>query len=167
MAITLYIPMKKYLAEWLIHKHGGHLPININKCSPEALILERNLRPQPRYEGYVPQVSAAEDEVSIEVPCFKHHDPRIYSYLPARGVKAFRECIRVAFVIELWRDLYTIGNVTKRTDVAIKDWMKEHGITFNDTNYNTIIKIVQRQRVANNGGRHLTKRRIPHSHKNS
>lgn len=165
MALTLYIPMKRYLAEWLVHKHGGQKPIKIGKCSPEALVLERHLRTPPRYAGYVPQVAPSEEEVAIDVPLFRYRDPRTYSYLPARGVKAFRECVRVSFSVELWRDIYTTGNVTKRNDLTIQEWMRSHGITYNDTNYNTIKKILQRLRVANNGGERLSDRKTSHHRK--
>ena len=42
---------------------------------------------------------------------------------------------------------YTIGNLTKRTDVTISAWMKEHGIVDDDRNWNTIAKILQRKRA--------------------
>lgn len=159
MALTLYIPLKSYLAQWLIHKHGGQTPIKIGKCSPEAIIIERHLRPQPRSRVYVPQVSPAFDEVAIDIPFYKYKDPRTYSYLPARGVKALRECVRIAFNVELWHDLHTIGNVTRRNDRTVQEWMVNHGITFNDTNYNTIVKALQRLRIANNGGQRLSTRK--------
>ena len=58
-----------------------------------------------------------------------------------------QECIRNRFRVALWKDLHTVGNVVRRTDVTISEWMKAHGIEDNDRNWNTIAKILQRKRA--------------------
>ena len=60
---------------------------------------------------------------------------------------ALRECIRNRFRVKLWKDLYTVGNITKRTDITISEWMVSNGIVNDDRNWNTIAKIFQRQRA--------------------
>lgn len=109
MALTVFIPLKPYLAQWLVHKHGGELPITLKRNSPESLLLERFLRTRPRKGNYTPKVRAAEGEVPIAVPVFKYKDPRTYNFLPEKGVCALRQCIRISFAVELWHDLYTVG----------------------------------------------------------
>ena len=81
------------------------------------------------------------------IPCFKHKDIRTYNYLSERAEICLHACIRNRFKVALWKDLHTVGNVVKRTDITISEWMAAHGITDDDTNWNTIAKILQRKRA--------------------
>ena len=44
-------------------------------------------------------------------------------------------------------NILTIGNITRRTDKTIEQWMIENGIEPDDRNWNTIAKILQRKRA--------------------
>ena len=147
MTYTVFLNLEPYLAQWLQHESGGEYPIKLKRGSAEADILECFLKPQPKEEGYVPQLRPEEGQVEVVLPCFKRKDIRTYNYLPPRAAICLQECIRNRFRVALWKDLYTIGNLTKRTDVTISAWMKEHGIVDDDRNWNTIAKILQRKRA--------------------
>lgn len=145
--MTVYLNLEPYLAQWLQHEGGGEYPIRLKRGSAESDILECFLTPQPKTEGYVPQLAPQEGQVEILLPCFKHKDIRTYNYLPHRAAIVLHACIRNRFNVQLWKDLHTIGNVTKRNDIVISAWMREHGIEDDDRNWNTIAKILQRKRA--------------------
>ena len=147
MTYTVFLKLDPYLAQWFQHECGGEYPIRLKRGSIEADLLACYLKPQPKDEGYVPQLRPLEGEVEVVLPCFKRKDIRTYNYLPPRAAIVLQECIRNRFRVALWKDLHTVGNVVKRTDITISAWMKEHGITDDDRNWNTIAKILQRKRA--------------------
>ena len=147
MIYTVFLNLEPYLAQWLQHESGGEYPIKLKRGSAEAVILECFLKLQPKEEDYVPQLRPEEGQVEIVLPCFKRKDIRTYNYLPPRAAICLQECIRNRFRVALWKDLHTVGNVVRRTDVTISEWMKAHGIEDNDRNWNTIAKILQRKRA--------------------
>ena len=147
MQYTVFLKLDPYLAQWFQHECGGEYPIRLKRGSIEADLLACYLKPQPKDKGYVPQLRPNEGEVEIVLPYFKWKDIRTNNYLPPRAAIVLQECIRTRFRVALWKDLHTVGNVVKRTDVTISAWMKEHGIAFDDKNWNTIAKILQRKRA--------------------
>ena len=147
MDYRIFITLEPYLAQWLQHETGGEYPIRLKKNSAEADILELFLTPQPKSPDFRPQLKPLEGQVEIILPCFKHKDIRTYNYLPQKGEMCLHACVRNRFKVQLWKDLHTVGNVVRRTDIAISEWMKEHGITDDDRNWNTIAKILQRKRA--------------------
>jgi len=147
MRFTVFLKLEPYLAQWLIHESGGSYPIPVRRGSAEADILECYLRKQPRDPDYRPQLRALPGQVEIVLPAFKHKDTRIYNYLPPQGEVRLHQCIRNRFKVMLWKDLHTVGNVVQRTDIAISEWMDAHGIMDDDKNWNTIAKILQRNRA--------------------
>ena len=166
MKYTIFLSIEPYLSQWLIYESGGEYPIKLKRGSAEADILELFLQPQPKQEGYIPQFRPEEGQVEIVLPCFRRKDIRTYNYLPPKGAVRLRDCIRNRFLVMLWKDLYTIGNLTKRTDIAISEWMKQHGIVDDDRNWNTIAKILQRKRaVYCASGRLSNRKSSPHRRK--
>lgn len=159
MTYTVFLNLEPYLAQWLKHESGGEYPIKLKRGSAEADILECYLRPQPKTDGYVPQLRPEEGQVEVVLPCFKRKDIRTYNYLPPKAAVFLQECIRNRFRVSLWKDLYTIGNLTKRTDITISDWMAKHGIENDDRNWNTIAKILQRKRAVYCVARRLSDRK--------
>lgn len=147
MENTIFITLEPYLAQWLKHESGGISPIPIKRASAEADILRLNLRTQPRYDGYKRQFKPEPNQVEILLPKFKLKDTRNNNFLTAHGEKCLHECIRTRFRVALWKDLHTVGNVVKRTKESIEHWMETHGIEVDDTNWNTIAKILQRNRA--------------------
>lgn len=159
MVYTVFLTLEPYLAQWLCHQHGGEYPIRIKRGSAEADLLELFLKKQPTDPDYRPQLKPLPGQVEIVLPYFKHKDIRTYNYLPPRGEICLHACIRNRFKVALWKDLHTVGNVVKRTDITISEWMAEHGITDDDTNWNTIAKILQRKRAIYCPNNRLTDRK--------
>lgn len=147
MTYTIFISLEPYLAQWLIHESGGEVPVPIKRGSAESDILELYLKPQPRTPGYVPQVRPAEGQIAIALPWFKYKDIRTYNYLDEDGERRLRSCIRTRFMVMLWKDLMTVAKSVRRTDETIIEWMTAHGIEYDDRNWNTIAKILQRKRA--------------------
>ena len=147
MTYTIFLSLEPYLAQWLAHQCGGFHPITLKRGSAECDILQLHLQLQPKDRDYIPQVKPLPGQVEIVLPFFKHKDIRSYNFLPTKGQRALHECIRNRFLVALWKDIQTIGNITKRTDKTIEQWMIENGIEPDDRNWNTIAKILQRKRA--------------------
>lgn len=145
--MKVFITLRPYLAQWLRHEHGGARTIHLRRGSPERDILEHGLRPAPRSKNFIPQMKPLPGQVAIEVTCFKYKDIRIFNYLPPHMTAALVACIRNSFHVQLWRELFWVGTDERRSDISITDWMKAHGIELNETNFNTIAKILQRKRA--------------------
>lgn len=144
---SIFIPIEPYLLQWLIHEAGAPPPIEIRPRSPEADILQLYLQCPPRNKEWIPQLHAEPGQVELLIPYFRHPDTRKHYFLPKRGKIALRECIKNRFRVQLWKDMHTIGNTIRRKDIAISEWLEAHGIEDNDTNWNTIAKILQRKRA--------------------
>ena len=144
MRPTIFLTLEPYLAQWLKHECEGKYPIPIKRASAEAEVLLLHLRKEPRDPDFRPQLWAEPGQVEIVLPAFKSLDTRFYRYLPQEGAVCLRQCIRSRFKVALWKDLHTVGNVVKRTKESIEHWMETHGIEVDDTNWNTIAKILQR-----------------------
>ena len=143
--ICLHLELEPYLRQWLVHENEGTLPLSFPKLSTENRILEvylitlpPNARPDMPGESTIP----------IEIPSFRYKPPQHYNYLPVGAKRELKKCIRNRFIIALWNDLQHFGFIGKRKDHLIYAWMENHGIEVNDTNYNTIAKIYQRQHMA-------------------
>ena len=147
MRPTIFLTLEPYLAQWLKHECEGKYPIPIKRASAEAEVLLLHLRKEPRDPDFRPQLWAEPGQVEIVLPAFKSLDTRFYRYLPPEGAVCLRQCIRSRFKVALWKDLHTVGNVVKRTKESIEHWMETHGIEVDDTNWNTIAKILQRNRA--------------------
>ena len=156
MKYTVFLTLEPYLAQWLAHESGGANPIPIKRGSAEAELLQLFLKRQPRDPDFRPQLRPLPGQVEILLPNFKHKDTRIYNYLPPRGEVCLHQCIRNRFKVRLWEDIFAIKNVTWRYKDRIEKWMERHGIQVDDTNYNTIAKLVQRYRSVYYVNRRLT-----------
>lgn len=168
MTYTVFLTLEPYLAQWLIHEGGGEYPIRIKRGSAEADLLEMFLKPQPKDPDYRPQTKPLPGQVEIVLPYFKHKDIRTYNYLSPRGEICLHACIRNRFKVKLCKELHTVGNVVKRNDVAISEWMAANGIQDDDTNWNTIAKILQRNRAIYCPNNRLTDRKSsPHRKKSA
>ncbi len=156
MYYTVFIDLEPYLSQWLAHENGNTYPFEFKRGSAESDLLRFFLKPQPTNPDYIPQHEPLPGQVAIKLPWFKHKDIRTNNYLPRAGQIAIHNCIRNRFKVMLWKDLYTIGNVVERNDIAISKWMVEHGIVVGDTNWNTIAKILQRCRASYCENKRLT-----------
>ena len=156
MKYTIFLTLEPYLAQWLAHGCGGKDPIPVIRGSAEADLIEAFLKKPPKDPDYVPQLQPLPGQVEILLPCFKHKEVRTYNYLPPRGEICLHECIRNRFKVQLWKDIFSFDNIGWRYKDLIEKWMEDHGIEVDDTNYNTIAKIVQRNRAVYYKNRRLT-----------
>lgn len=141
--ICLYIPLEDYLAQWLIHEHGGSVPVQFIRGSVECKILEVYLTHRP--EDQLPEIGG-EGKLAIAIPSFRNRPPEVFNYLPQRALSSLLTMIRNRFDIQLWNDLHNFGRISKRQDELIYAWMEKHGIEMTETNWNAIAKRYQRQR---------------------
>lgn len=164
--MTVFLSLEPYLAQWFINDCGGEVPVRLKRGSAECDILEALLQTPPKDGSYTPQLAPMEGQVEIVLPNFKRKDTRYYYYLSPRAAVVLHACIRNRFNVQLWKDLHTIGNVTKRNDIAISTWMKAHNIEDDEKNWNTIAKILQRKRAVYCAGKRLTDHKSsPHKKK--
>lgn len=143
--VYIYLELEPYLRQWLINDNGGESPVVFRKYSIENRILKIYLIPLP--PNAVPNLPS-ETSVAIVIPEYPGGDPKRVNYLPVAAMKELHDCIRERFLIELWTDLHQFGHIGKRRDKLIEAWMEAHGIVVNDTNFNTLAKIYQRQHKA-------------------
>lgn len=138
----IYLKLDPYLAQWLIHEHGG-TPVAFPKNSMENDIIELGLMKKPYLA--LPN-EPGENKVPIALPYFKSKNVRYNNYLSLKSRNALQRCIRSRFVMTLWKDLYKFGYIGKKKQDLIWAWMETHGIEATDTNFNTIAKIYLRKR---------------------
>lgn len=138
--INLELPT--YLRQWIIHENGGEQPVVFPRLSTENKILEMCLTKTPFFA--LPDWPT-ENSVAISIPFFRIKHPKTYHYLPRKAREDLASCIRNRFIIQLWKDLHRHGNIGKRKDNLIYDWMTENGIEHTEKNWNAIAKIYQRQ----------------------
>ena len=140
--VLLYVKFEPYLAQWLINDNGGTTPIEFRKYSIENRILRSFLTPLP--PNAVPNLPS-KNSVAVKIPEYPGGDPGRVNYLPVAAMKMLHDAIRERFLIELWTSLHQFGHIGKRRQDLVVAWMEVHGIEVNDTNFNTILKIYQRQ----------------------
>ena len=141
---TVDIYLEPYLAQWYIHENGGQHPIVPKKLSIESRVLETFLRTRPnRPAADNPKPNLV--KVELVIPHFRCKDPQYYNYLPKPAKGELKRDIRNRFVWDLWKSLNQFRYIGMRRDNLVIAWMEAHGIEFDDTNYNTILKIYQRQ----------------------
>jgi len=152
----IYLKMDPYLAQWLIHKHGGE-PVEFPKNSIENDIIGVGLTTPPpmtkidkngnEVKVYEPDLPG-EGKVAIVLPYFKYKDVRFYNFLPISARDSLVQCIRARFAVELWKDLYKFGYIGRQKQNLIYTWMASHGIEDTETNFLAISKMYFRKRDA-------------------
>lgn len=100
--MTVFITLESYLVDWVKHESGDEYSLRVRRGSAESDILER----------------------------YFTKPPRCADYLPSRAKDMLHSCIRKRFVVQLWKDLHTIGNVVEQVDRSIEEWMTAHGIIY-------------------------------------
>lgn len=140
--VLLYINFEPYLAQWLVNDNGGKTPVVFRKYSIENRILKTYLMSLP--PNAVPNLPT-DNSVPIVIPEYSGGDPHRVNYLPVGAMRKLHDAIRERFLIELWTALHQFGHIGKRRQDLVAAWMEANGIEVNDTNFNTILKIYQRQ----------------------
>ena len=140
-----YLPLPPFLAQWFIARHGGETPVRLVRESLEFRRLRCLIDRAPL--DYVP-TPPPESQVPVCIPSFTAKDPRMFNYVPPKGVVAMVETIRDLFDIELHD--YFVKTYSRRTrlDLLIEAWMAQKGIEYSDTNFNSVKKRLDRIRNA-------------------
>lgn len=146
MTYTFFLTLEPYLMQWLVNENGGTIPVELKRGTIEARYVELNLKKQP--VDAVPQLVAKPNQVPVALRWYKSTDIRTYNYLPEKACAALKDIIRNRFIIQLWEEVHAFENCHIRQDLRLMAFMEKHGIQNDDTNYNTIHKIYQRQRDA-------------------
>ncbi len=158
--MLLHLSLPTYLAQWYAHEcrreaipdADSYTPVPYHYPDPvlpirgsaESAILALYLTKQPDN----PAPPSPDATIALLLPSFRNRDTRIYSYLPPAAVILLADTIRTRFQIALWRDIHTLNTAFTRKDLALSAWMELHAIEFNDTNYNSVLKIYDRTRDA-------------------
>lgn len=142
--ICFYIPMDPYLAQWFINDMGGEYPVSLRRGSIERKFVELYISTQP--EGATPSLPG-EGMVAVEVPSIRGLYTESYCYLAPNYVESLIKIIRDRFDVALWQDLHHFGRIGKRQDYLIRAWMEKNGIEDVGSNWDTIAKRYQRQRL--------------------
>ena len=153
--VLLYLLVPDYLAQWYAnecrrdeHAMDDHYEIKVyhfpDPVSPirnslESKILKEYLTKQPS-EGPTHRLA----NLAIAIPYYRNRDPRIYNYLNPKAKGLLYQTMRNRFQIQLWRAIHSIDTEVTRKDLAITAWMAQNGIEYNDTNYNSIVKVYDR-----------------------
>lgn len=160
---SVFIDLEPYLEQWLLHELNEEPPIKVKRGSPESDVLEQYLKRRPKNLDEIQKASDRAGRVEIVLPFFKYKDIRSYNFLPKAGRIKLHQCIRNRFAVQMWRELYTVSNVTQRTDLTIREFMLRHGITDDRKNWSTIAKMFQRLRAtASPTGFITSRKRTPH-----
>ena len=140
----IYLPLETFMAQWFRHRHGGSLyTVRLVRGCVEAKRLKALLDIPPA--GYVQPVPPP-GCVAVAIPSFPAKDPRQFCYVSPQGINALVETLHDLFDIEL-HDYYVKTYIKgSRIDYMIEAWMALHGIEFNDTNYNSVKKRLDRGR---------------------
>lgn len=143
---TVYIKLPPYLRQWFVHDFGGTEPVTLTKNCIEWEILRVYLTKTPA--NYT-EPHHDDTYVSIQLPYFRGHDPRTYNHLNQGTRVILIHCITNRFRVELWADLVNLQNYNLRIDMLLEEWMRQHGITIDDTNFQTVKQIFARMRKLN------------------
>lgn len=155
-ASCIEISLPPYLAQWLIYENGDSQPILLPRLSTENRLLEVCLIRKPKNLRESGDISSDEQptteesvaptvEVAIVIPSFKYKPAEKFNYLPRAAKAELVEIIRNRFIIQFWNDLHRLSKIGERKDQLIEAWMEANGIEVNDTNFNSLLKIYQRQ----------------------
>lgn len=157
--ICIYLSLPPYLAQWFANEchqiqhrdedtisHDVYQPlqpITLPRGSQESLILHCFLQKQPNNR---PHSTITDCNTAIIIPQYRDKDAHTYNYLGKFGTQKLIDAIRNRFQVNLWEELHTFKNALSRQDNTIFAFMEAHGIECNETNWNAIAKIYQRQR---------------------
>lgn len=133
--------MPPYLVQWFIHQNGGVTPVSLARNSTAHRCLKSNISVRPKN---VPEPELPESYVTIAIPKFKGMDADL-DFLPRAKRDELADYIRDDFIFDFMCYMRRPAHYRKRKDRLIEAWMESHGIEFNDTNWNALAKIYQRQ----------------------
>ncbi len=137
----IYLKLEPYLKDWFIHEHGGKVPVDLKKNSPEMNIIHGFISIKPA--DYVDDHN--ETDVPIEVPVFKGLNPQSWCYLPPRSKQLLYNCIKNCFDTELFNEMMEMRKMHVSVTDLLYVFMEKHGINETETNWLALMKIYQRK----------------------
>lgn len=152
---VLHIEMPPYLVQWFIHENGGGMPVSLARNSTAYRCLKSNITVRP---SNIPEPELPDSYVTIAIPEFKGMDDEL-NFLPRAKREELGEYIRNDFIFDFMCYMRRPAHYRKRKDRLIEAWMETHGIEFNDTNWNALAKIYQRQMGNDRVARHRQRKR--------
>lgn len=157
----IYLCLPPYLAQWYAHEctelhfrdkavcprdiYRFPTPVRPIRGSQESDVIQMHLAKQP---GPVPDPVPEDATIAIIIPSFTGKPVEYYNYVPQSGLDHLEETIRYRFKSQLFEDIHEARRKVpqSRIDLLITAWMEDHCIEYDDTNFNTLLKIYQRRR---------------------
>ena len=157
----IYLSLPPYLAQWYanectqIHNRDNAVcprgvykfptPVVPVRGSQESDVINMHLAKQP---DAIPAKVPEDATIAIVIPSFTGKPVEYYNYVPQSGLDHLAETIRYRFKSELFEDIHEARRKTPqaRIDLLVTAWMEDHCIEYDDTNFNTLLKIYQRRR---------------------
>ncbi len=120
---VIYIPLEKYLQEWLTHRLGS--PVVFPYGSNENAVIRTFIQKTP---PDAKPVLPDEALTPIAIPDSAAKPPEHYNHIGPRGMKALRECIKDLFIRALWADLSPLVNTAVGFNKLVSAWCESNGI---------------------------------------
>lgn len=120
---VIYIPLPKYLSEWLVFRLGT--PVVFPNQSPQNSIIRTFITKLP--PGKAPDMDV-DGMTAIAIPDSVAKPPEVYNYMGERGKKAVAETIKDLFVRQLWNDISPLNNSSVNLNKLIYAWCEMNGI---------------------------------------
>ncbi len=123
----IYIKLKPYLKEWLVHSLGD--PVRFPDHSNENAVIRTFLQRQP---ADIPaEINFDSKYTAIYIPDSKAKPAEYYNYISNSGKKAIIEVIEDLFRQNLWSELalLTLSSNGKGVNTHIAAWCEMHGIS--------------------------------------
>lgn len=159
----IYLSLPPYLAQWYAHEcmqihnrdkavcpreiYRFPTPVRPVRGSQESDVINMHLAKQP---SDVPAKVPDDATIAIVIPSFTGKPVEHYDYVPQSGLEHLAETIHYCFKVKLFEDIHEARRKTPqaRIDLLVTAWMEDHCIEYDDTNFNTLLKIYQRRREA-------------------
>ena len=124
---VIYLDLKPYLKEWLIHSLGS--PVRFPDHSNENAVIRAFLQKRPEDEAV--ETNNDREKTAVFIPDSKAKPVQYYNYLSESGKRAVIESIEDLFRQNLWSELatLTLASNGKGVNTHIAAWCDMHGIS--------------------------------------
>lgn len=156
-AVTIHIEMPPYLVQWFVDLNGGGDPVILDSGSVVYKKIRTSLIGEPNV-AYKPDLS--ESHVSIFFPDVETIEGIPMDYLTRGDREELAVFIRDSFLADFMAFMVKARRKRTRTDLRIEAFMETTGIEFNDTNWNALAKIYQRQLNADRVRKYRSKKKV-------
>lgn len=120
---VIYIPLAKYLSEWLTHRLGN--PVVFPASSPQNAIIRAFIIERP--DGAAPDTGGA-GLTAIAIPDSVAKPPEKFHHMTQRGKQAVAESCKDLFLRALWSDISPLVDSPVGLNTLIGAWCETNGI---------------------------------------